>query len=60
MAELDALRALRHRLQHDYGLTPDPALLAAHWARLDAVRHQLGGAIAALRVAIDPPGGAGP
>lgn len=60
MAELEALGALRHRVQHDYGLVPDPALLAAHWARLDAVRNALHAAVEALRAAIDPPGTPGP
>lgn len=55
LRELDALRALRHRVQHDYGLTPDPALLAIHWARLDRVRTAIGRTIDALRGMLDPP-----
>jgi hypothetical protein len=60
LRELDALRALRHRVQHDYGLTPDAALLVANWGRLGQVRDALGAAIDTLRATIDPPGEAGP
>ena len=58
--ELDALWAMRHRVQQDYGLVPDAALLVANRDRLDRVRDVLGQAVGGWRAAIDPPDEAGP
>jgi hypothetical protein len=56
LRDLDALRALRHRVPHDHGLRPDPRLLAPHWTRLDGVRVMLGAALDGPRAGLDPPG----